>query len=861
MTTLNNCELTDASRKRKQDFNDPKYFPVWSDYGDSPTSQQPPLDLFNMPGILQDTVMSDIPQVNDHSRRHSVAVGELNYHSFPVKQEPANTPGQCDADLSQLFCSSLPSSWSSTSSQGTYRERPNSVHCRTLTLIPDASQITPGPSTPVFFTPSFLDALNSEEEHNTFQNTLPDNFQANFPLDLNIDHLALYDNIPNYIPQTYISTDAHGMTNWLLDPQIKRENFTPPPPIHPSPSPSLSPPLSSLHSVSHTQSSSLKSSVQQYLLQNSPENCYTAMLLTSKVAQKSYGTEKRFLCPPPSTVLQGLTWWAPNCKAPADSRVPSPPRLTVHVSGEAASQTGILDWYSSGTMLDAAGAGAAVAAEDSSLSGKCVSKHLHISDVDEKRKRVEVQVNIQLSSGLDLGTFSSRGIKVISKPSKKRQSARNMELCIHHGTPISLFNRIRSQTVSTKYLGVSTGSKDGSGACFVARTGSWDPFVIWIADTGRTQEQSPRHSPSLPGMPPPPAIALQLQTNQPTAILYNQAVVLQCATTGLVSPVMVIRKADRGSLVQGGNRVMRPCGAGGECGDEALGDPVSQLHKVAFQIVQDPLRQTPPVDACPEWSLPFSTDPITYLACLSEVVGMHRTTAPRTLLPFTGTAWPYGYDLLSSAVSEENGRIVRKRRVSCDVTKPVTLPAKFQSAMSAKNRRRVNSLNDALPDTTQRRGSQSASVGNRRPSTEALQNIDGGCWTEDVSDAAIWTIVGTDCATYTFWTPTPLATTADLRPVTPFPRLTHKICRSLDASDHLVLTGEGLSTELSVWLADIQLSTEYHKDTLTCIVPSAESLVNNPFVEYSEHSGRRSLPLLLVRDDGVVYKTESVYDF
>ncbi|KAL0086776.1 p53-like transcription factor [Phycomyces blakesleeanus] len=860
MTTLNNCELTDTSRKRKQEFNDPKYLTPWSDYMDSNSLQQPSIDLFGMPGILQDSAMTDITQANDHSRRHSVAVGELNYHSFPVKQEPATTttPEQWDPDLSQLFGSSLPSSWSSSSSQGTHRERPNSVHRRTLTLIPDVARITPGPSTPVFFPPNFLDALNSEEEeHDTFQDT----FQDTFPLNLNIDPLGLYDPISSYIPQTFVPTDVDEMTHWVLNASIKQEALTPPP-MQSSPSTSPSPPIPSLQSMSYAQQSdSLKSSIQHYLLQNSPENCYTAMLLTSKVAQKSYGTEKRFLCPPPSTILQGPNWWTHNCKAPADSRVPSPPRLTVHVSGEAASQTGILDWYSSGTMLDAEGAGAAIAADDPSMLGKCVSKHLHISDVDEKRKRVEVQVNIQLSSGFNLGNFCSQSIKVISKPSKKRQSARNMELCIHHGTPISLFNRIRSQTVSTKYLGVSAGEKDVTGACFVARTGSWDPFIIWIADTTRTQETNNRPPPDTPGMPPPPAIALQLQTNQPTAILYNQAIVLQCATTGLVSPVMIIRKADRGSLVQGGNRVARPLGSGGECGDEALGDPVSQLHKIAFQIVHDPLRQTAPIENCPEWSLPQSTDPITYLACLSEVVGMHRTTAPRTLLPVTDPAWPYGYDLLSSAVSQENGRVVRKRRVSCDVTKPVTLPAKFQSAMSAKNRRRVNSLNDALPDTTQRRASQSSVTGSRRPSTDSLQGINGGCWTEDVSDAAIWTIVGTDCATYTFWTPSPLANSSDLRPVTPFPRLTHKICRSLDTSDNLVLSGEGLSTKLSVWLADIQLKTEYHKDTLSCIVPPAEELVNNPFVEYSEHSSRRSLPLLLVRDDGVVYKTESVYDF
>jgi len=61
------------------------------------------------------------------------------------------------------------------------------------------------------------------------------------------------------------------------------------------------------------------------------------------------------------------------------------------------------------------------------ISGKCVSKHLYINDTDEKRKRVEVNVKIQNPCGQSFGCFASKPIKVISKPSKKRQSVKNME--------------------------------------------------------------------------------------------------------------------------------------------------------------------------------------------------------------------------------------------------------------------------------------------------------------------------------------------------------------------------------------------------------------------------------------------------
>jgi hypothetical protein len=45
---------------------------------------------------------------------------------------------------------------------------------------------------------------------------------------------------------------------------------------------------------------------------------------------------------------------------------------------------------------------------------------------------------------------------------------------------------------------------------------------------------------------------------------------------------MVIRKVDKGSMVIGGG-ILEPLNGFDE-GEEALGDPVSQLHEVAFQI-------------------------------------------------------------------------------------------------------------------------------------------------------------------------------------------------------------------------------------------------------------------------------------
>ncbi|CAG8517487.1 11010_t:CDS:2 [Dentiscutata erythropus] len=688
--------------------------------------------------------------------------------------------------------------------------------------------------------------------------------------------------------------------------------------------------------------------IQQYLNSTNPAAMgeKTVMVLTSKVAQKSYGTEKRFLCPPPTTLILGSNWWSPHNIGHSQSPTTySPPKISVGISGELGHQQGILECISSsGNPLDPN------ACSEMAFSGKCVSKHLYINDADEKRKRVEVLVNIQSPMGHDFGTFASKPIKVISKPSKKRQSVKNMELCIHHGTTISLFNRIRSQTVSTKYLGVSmqsnnqtfgpwnynnshmhSGQNEQPHPCFVARTGSWDPFIIWIVDPRyvKGKDDHPPQQPTNANFPRPPPAAIKSNNGNPIPIHYNQPIVLQCLTTGMTSPTMIIRKVDKGSMVIGGG--ILDSNGHGEA-EEALGDPVSQLHKVAFQI-KDTSMSSP--STSPTFQSPNNQHlpgPGTYLACLGDVVGMQRANEGRKIITQPSTvpintnfldmkpnssipsptdissavaaAWAsnttdFSMDSTtlpeSAVVTAEGGKVIRKRRVSSSV---VVRPTTLSKAALTKNRRRVNSLSGVASEVDLAKfASVRNSVGHRHHDNA------GALWTEDVTDAAVWTIVGTDCASYTFYSPQNLisgsmspshhlSSLSLPMPVTPLPSISNILSTTSSspcsiptsqlqhsaAPNTITIYGDNFTRDLMVWFGDIPSPrTEFRsKDCLVCWLPEElmyeiEHHNNNIKRDISGLQGRHlhwlpngrmnmsGRPILLSRNDGVVFKTGKVW--
>ena len=123
----------------------------------------------------------------------------------------------------------------------------------------------------------------------------------------------------------------------------------------------------------------------------------------------------------------GNSWWSDIPRRNDDPK-PCPPRVIVSISGEPVPQEGSIEWTNSGgKSFDVNDA-----PSGTTYIGRCVGKQLFISDVDEKKKKVEALVKIMAPSADDetervIGVFPSRPIKVISKPSKKRQSAKNLE--------------------------------------------------------------------------------------------------------------------------------------------------------------------------------------------------------------------------------------------------------------------------------------------------------------------------------------------------------------------------------------------------------------------------------------------------
>jgi recombining binding protein suppressor of hairless len=165
----------------------------------------------------------------------------------------------------------------------------------------------------------------------------------------------------------------------------------------------------------------------------------TVICLHAAVAQKSYGSEKRFLCPPPVVHIEGPVW---------QMRSQQPSMAVISETGERSfEQRAPLD----GNMT--------ASFKFLHVTGPQKAKSFQLSlDIAEPSQSTIVPADGgDIPPGRVWASFDSAPVTIISKPSKKTAKTRNISSCILAGGPVSLFNRINSQTVRTKYMTIDHG--------------------------------------------------------------------------------------------------------------------------------------------------------------------------------------------------------------------------------------------------------------------------------------------------------------------------------------------------------------------------------------------------------------------
>lgn len=574
------------------------------------------------------------------------------------------------------------------------------------------------------------------------------------------------------------------------------------------------------------------------------------IIMSPKVGQKSYGNEKRFLCPHPQATLVGNAWFTST----KDGCPVSPlmaPRVNISLEGETPAKDGHVAWTTlDNKPLDDKIHTQMITPEDRPFLGNVPGKNLHISDIDSKRREVKALVTVKAPLNANphnwvsrdpdndgaLYTFHSKDIKVISKPSKKKSNSKSADLIIQHGSTIALFNRVKSQTSSTRYLSVpsdlttykGTDGKPATGAVppsvvnadptfqgFTVTATNWESFIIYLVDPSKPGGLSNTASPNQ-GWPNLPANAIQAHHGAPS-VRYNSTVVLQSLQTGTISPVLVIRRGDDGSDVVGMDGTATEPNIASPHG-ELAGHPVSQLQKVAFEVYNPKHYEEYHRDR--RWAG-------NWLSCDQETVRSQHVTVAKdrqwkqipatgrngratpsssapntpfrqqTVLPMTPHNVSVGLPSNdaspnSSHSSEYFGSHSRKPSSSSlfsPLQNEIQLPPLGEAGPVRRQRTGSSSSRGPLarPPAHRKRSSHDIGSLHTSQSLDHLANaavnpgagLDRYFWTIDVGDVCIWSIVSTEQIEYSFYIP-PFATGAVV-PYTPFPVVSRIISPHMSA--------------------------------------------------------------------------------
>jgi len=385
--------------------------------------------------------------------------------------------------------------------------------------------------------------------------------------------------------------------------------------------------------------------------------------------------------------------------------------------------------------------------------------------------------------------------------------------------------------------------------------------------------------------PSPPPNAISFTSNgSPIPIYYNQTVVLQCLTSGVVSPVLIIRKVDHQTTVVGGGLQEGAKGVADHycVPGEVCGDPVSQLHKIAFEVYDGN-------KGMPEPGTPGPTG--AFLSCMGEKVNTYR--------PIDGRQWNSslnggsnspaltGSPIVTTPVSASGAEYFGAGSVDSAPASPSPTSTEFLSndGGRVKKQKRSTSSGGVISKSTGPKGRRrpnsagSASSG-RRGSSHDSGASSGALWQVDIGETSVWTIVGTDQVRYNFYVPPVLFNNQNApqtgsfpvpsTPVTPFPGVVKYLPpdRAAEAPKSNCASSRAVLAKPNPHAAKMLTiyGENFNKgDPINVFFGSDPS----PYVEIrcievlgclppeSQLSKRR--PIILVRSDGVVFPSNIMY--
>lgn len=140
----------------------------------------------------------------------------------------------------------------------------------------------------------------------------------------------------------------------------------------------------------------------------------------------------RFLCPPPTACVVGLPWWQAD-----DKGTLRPPSINISITGEHSVPSSTPFWTTIQNKVYEETAKLRLTPSERPFVGKVSNKGLHISDgtepkEDKKGRTIKAVMAVHCRRedgqlGQEIGSFESKEIKIVSKPSKKRSSVRTSD--------------------------------------------------------------------------------------------------------------------------------------------------------------------------------------------------------------------------------------------------------------------------------------------------------------------------------------------------------------------------------------------------------------------------------------------------